>query len=592
MAFIDKLLSRLRGAWRGEEEASDPGQEPPKAEKAPPHVWAPAELRLPPEHPLSRLWEGYAQEHGAPLPAVCLSFEPLLERLGPAAEGGGDGSAVLTEEELAGELARLEELTDRTAGGRLTELDWLREKAGSPPPVMDAEAHVYVSIHATAAWLLAYPPIGGGRELDREMVDAALKRARVRSGVEEELLSALPERPDRYFTLHLVAVGRMPGRGKDGKVIDLFSRERADAPKEDEAERLDFGSLGLFQNVHKGDAICRLVSPVQGRDGESVMGKVVPGGRGQEVSLPMGRNTRISEDGSTLVAAIDGHVEFDGEGFRVEPVLEIEGNVDASTGDITCEGDVHIHGDVCNGFSVKATGNVTVDGVVESSLVEAGGDLVVRKGVQGGGQCVLRAYRNVFVTYVESSRVYARENVEAESLISCQVFCDRDVVARSGRGTVAGGEIHAGHDVRAKTVGTPFELPTFISLGGRPVEEFARADLKRTVGELERRLEKLEKGKDPARLEQVAEIRTQLAAGRAKRQRLEKELKRLDGEEAGWRRSHGRLRCDVLYAGVEISIGGAFLRVAHETRMCVTSVSKGEIGLICCVQNYNDGAAH
>lgn len=603
MALIDTLLSRLREFWHGKkaapQEPRQTAQERPKADdqkaasaRKPARVWEQAELHLPPEHPLSRLWEGYAQEQGAPLPAPRLSFAPLLERLGPEeAKGGGDGSAVLTEGELAGELSRLEDLADRTAGGRLTELGWLREAAGSAPPAMDAEAHVYVSIHAMTAWLLAYPPTGGGRELDREMVDAALKRARVCFGVEEKLLSDLPGRTDRYFTLHLAAVGRMPGRGKDGKVIDLFSRERADALKEDKTDRMDFASLELFRNIREGDAICRLIPPVQGQDGESVLGEVLPGKQGQAALLPMGDNTQVSEDGSVLVASTGGHIEFDGENFRVEPVLDIEGNVDPSTGDITYEGSVHIHGDVCSGVSVKATGSVTVDGVVESCLVEAGGDLVVRKGVQGGGQGVLSARRSVFVTYVEGGRVYAKGNVEAESLISCQVYCDRDVIVRSGRGTVAGGEIRAGHDVRAKTVGTSSELSTFISLGGRPVEEFEQADLRQTVGELERRLEKLERQpKDPAKLQQISELQLQLTENRTKQRQLENEFKRLDREEAGWRRGYGRLRCDVLNAGVEISIGGAFLRVAHETQMCVTSVSKGQIALICCVQN-NDRAA-
>ncbi len=196
---------------------------------------------------------------------------------------------------------------------------------------------------------------------------------------------------------------------------------------------------------------------------------------------------------------------------------------------------------------------------------------------------MLRAYRSVFVKYVESGRIYARENVEAESLIACRVFCDRDVIVRSGRGPVAGGEIHAGHDVSARTVGTPSELLTSVFLGGRPFEEFERADLERSVGELERELEKLERQPEsPMKLQRMSKTRVQIAAGKMKQRQLEKEIAQRDRERAaGKAPPHGRLRCDVLNPGVEISIGSAFLRVAHETQMCTTSLSKGEIRLIC-----------
>ena len=40
-----------------------------------------------------------------------------------------------------------------------------------------------------------------------------------------------------------------------------------------------------------------------------------------------------------------------------------------NTGNIDYQGDVHIHGDVRGTFTVKATGNITIDGLVEAAYI-------------------------------------------------------------------------------------------------------------------------------------------------------------------------------------------------------------------------------
>ena len=70
--------------------------------------------------------------------------------------------------------------------------------------------------------------------------------------------------------------------------------------------------------------------------------------------------------------------------------MEIDGNVDYAVGSINYVGDVHVHGDVLSGFSIQAMGDITVDGVVEACTIEAGGDLVVAKGIAGSDQAIIR----------------------------------------------------------------------------------------------------------------------------------------------------------------------------------------------------------
>ena len=130
---------------------------------------------------------------------------------------------------------------------------------------------------------------------------------------------------------------------------------------EDEHGRVDYFNLNLVQSVEKGGVICQAVPPKEGVPGRTVLNQEIPCKTGKTAALPKGRNTEASEDGTKLLAMKSGRVEFSGRGFMVKSVLEINGNVDFSSGNINFVGDVHIHGDVSSGFSIRTIGDVTIE---------------------------------------------------------------------------------------------------------------------------------------------------------------------------------------------------------------------------------------
>lgn len=77
--------------------------------------------------------------------------------------------------------------------------------------------------------------------------------------------------------------------------------------------------------------------------------------------LKYGNNIEISEDNTTLVSLVNGHVELIEGSVFVSDVLTVE-NVDNATGNIDYEGSVQINGNVCANFQVKAKGNIEVKG--------------------------------------------------------------------------------------------------------------------------------------------------------------------------------------------------------------------------------------
>ncbi len=544
------LLDRLRERSEAKRVKKAQPAQPIEVAAAPDDALA---LSLPEDHPIILLWR---RTHELPPPRFSLEAPPPL----PAPDQGSSPPLV-PEETVEQELYRLGQLAFQSAERRLAILELETEQDNAAPDV-DTEVHVFMTAQHVTAWVFAYPPSGAGRALDRGMLHDALQSAKISYGIDESLLDRLPGLPDRYFHLFLIATGDPPLHGQDGYVNDHFSRS---PPKPFEMNAngvVDFSSIELFQNAKRGDVICDIFPPTPCRDGKSVRGDIAYARGGQLATVPRGRNTELTEDGTQLIATCEGHVEFSGHRFQVKPTTDLTGDVDATSGNVSSLGDVHIHGDVRSGYSVRATGSITVDGVIESATVEAGGDLVVRKGVQGNGQAVLRAHRNVYVRYMESCSVYARQDVNAECIINCDIFSDGRVTARSGRGKIMGGKIRAAEQVSAIIVGARSEMPTTIVLGGKPFEDFERELLERELQELEREIAKLDHRRaGPEQQQQVSKLRLQVAANQMKLG----ELSKLSGTAPG---GSARLICDTVHPGVEIKIGKASRKVVCETNMC------------------------
>ena len=530
----------------------------------------PSYLRLEADHPVNKLWRLYSETSSwLPAPVLRLAASPGTPE-------------ILSPEETKKELPRLLFTVSSTANKRLlraTSPD--QEKGEQPPCNMDAEVVLFTTYDYLAAWVLIYPPIGEGMQVNREMLKASLKNSGVRFGVDETLLANLPNDPNRYFQLHLIARGESPVHGEDGYVVDLFSRSVKRQPKMNDSGKIDYTELNLIQNVNEGDIICRIVPPAPGKPGKSILNQPIPHRDGKPAVAPAGRNTKLSDDGSCLLAALTGRVEFSGRSFQVKPVLEIKGNVDYSTGNINFVGDVDIQGDICSGFNVKALGNISVSGVVESCKVEAGGDITLQKGVKGDMQAVIQSHRNIYAKYLESCTVYVRESLQSDCIINCSVYSDGSVHVDSGRGIIIGGKIRAAKTVVAKIVGSKAEGHTFIGLGGMPSAEFEQECIRQEINELTSILEVLQQQPDsPAKLKGLPIVQKKLSTNINKLQQYKEILSEMKIQQYVQTRHDERLVCDTAYAGTEISIAGASLTFQTETRYCTAVLIDGEIRLI------------
>lgn len=534
----------------------------------------PARLELPPEHPLFRLYDLRRRISGY-LPAPLLSL---------------DEEGALPPEMIQKELGRLRSSITGVCSSRLKQIrDGEKKSAPKKKPdqgqnpeqdaplALDALPHFFLSADKLYAWVLVLPPVGPGQELSRELLLRTMLDQGISFGVDERLVNRLAHDDERYFHLFLIAKGKRAFDGENGNIVDYFPRSIDRVLEVDEYGQVDYTNLNLIRNVKLGQEICRLIQPTEGDPGRTVLDQEIPAKSGRPVPLPKGRNTEISEDGLTLIASMAGHVEFTGRSFQVKPVLDIQGDVDFSTGDINFIGDINIEGDVLSGFTIRAMGNIHVGGVVEAgSSVEAGGDLVVVKGILGDGSTIVRSQRSIFSKYIENATIYVRENLQTDAIINGSVYCDGEVLVRSGRGTIMGGRVWAAQKVSATAVGSKSECRTGITLGGLPCTNFERELVRRELKELEMELEKLECQLDsPVKASLISKVHVKLNAAELRLQQLEEDL--VDSQEELKDREEGRLECSVAYAGTEITIEDETIRLRHEERQCVAKMVCGEI---------------
>ena len=218
--------------------------------------------------------------------------------------------------------------------------------------------------------------------------------------------------------------------------------------------------------------------------------------------------------------------------------------------------------------------------------MEAGRDLVVAQGIQGDSQAIIRAQRNVFAKYLENSCVYAKENIEAECIINCNVYCDGSVQIRAGRGSIIGGQTRSAREINANIVGSRVGNRTDVMLGGQPCEDYDVDTLTREIKELEQTLTQTERQPDsPAKNGRIGKLRMQILVTKSKLDQSRKERDQIaqqaqevpEGEEAPPPR---RMRCTTVHPGVVLSIDGVTYHFRDQVSPCSATLSDGEIRLI------------
>ncbi len=297
-----------------------------------------------------------------------------------------------------------------------------------------------------------------------EMILNYLETVGVEYGVNVEVIRKMVELEtvDRRVK---IATGKEPIKGEDGNVIFHFETDFDMKPKILADGTVDFHNLQLSQNVKAGEVIAERTLPTKGLPGMNVLGDPIPAEPGKAITLIADDNTEFQdEEQLVLIAKVDGNVKLKrGNRVVVNTVFNVKNDVDFSTGNLDVTGDVNVTGNVISGFKIKASGNVVINGLVEDAQIDAGGDVLVRKGFVGTGKGVINAEGNVMVKFVDNQTVKASGDIHiGVEAVHAQLSANKSIYMTKGRGIFIGGEAHAGESVEINIIGTEQHTRTLV----------------------------------------------------------------------------------------------------------------------------------
>jgi uncharacterized protein (DUF342 family) len=393
------------------------------------------------------------------------------------------GGEALFYEEISGFLIdhKIYEYDKIAIGRALTTVKGSIEAKLTSEVISPIDESVKIELDADRMYAKArfYPPTNNGLILNRDDIVNALVRAGVKYGLDEQVISDfLKER--RYCTEYILAKATPPVQGHDAVITYHFNIDLTLKPKRNEDGSVDFHQLDMISHCNKDDLLATLTPMDPGKPGIDVCGNIIRPAKVNNRVLRHGNKIHLSEDGLNMYSEVDGHVNLtDGRVF-VSDTYEVHADVDASTGDIVYEGNVVIQGNVITGYSVKAKGDIEVNGVVEGAYIEAGGQIVLKRGMQGMNKGILKAGSNIITKFIENAEVIAGGYVSTESILHSKVSAKGDIIVGGRRGFVTGGEIRSGTMISVKTAGSHMGTVTLLEVGTDPriLEEFRELEKK------------------------------------------------------------------------------------------------------------------
>lgn len=320
---------------------------------------------------------------------------------------------------------------------------------------------------------LSCSPARGGTPVTAERI---LEEAKLKGITVELDLAAVANALDAGGDNVLIASGRAAVDGENGRFENLIPSAKARSPHLDEHGLADFRDLGEIPAVKAGDALMRRIPPTDGEPGTTLLGQIIPPKPGKNVAFAkrLDGSEFDPADQNLLIAAIGGSPVLLENGVAVEPIYTVE-DVDLRTGNIDFPGTVNVTGDVQSGMTVKASGDIHVNGTVEGVTLIAGGDIVVKGGIVGLTERGKTVHASISCTGSCSAHFVQNAHISAGNGIFIRDFAMQSELTAahqiivgdkgSSKSHIIGGVTRAVMLVKAQIIGSPARAKTVVVAG-------------------------------------------------------------------------------------------------------------------------------
>jgi hypothetical protein len=312
-----------------------------------------------------------------------------------------------------------------------------------------------------------YPASETGNKMSFDEFFKDMHFRNIKSGIQMQTLQEHFQSDGIYCTDIIAAKGKEPRHGTDARIEYFFNTDIHAQPEMKEDGSVDYFNLNVINFCKKDEMLARIVPADEGEYGMNIMGSRIKPREVKKVSFKYGKNVQLSDDRLSISSMVDGHVMLIENNVFVSDVYTVE-NVDTSTGNIDFVGSVQVNGNVAANFKIKAGGDVVVNGVVEGAHIEAGGNIIIARGMNGMSKGTLQAGGNVVAKFIENATVDADGYVMTESILHSKVTAGTEITVSGKRGFITGGHVQAADKIEVKTLGAVMGAATVVEVGVNP----------------------------------------------------------------------------------------------------------------------------
>ncbi|MCR5421682.1 MAG: FapA family protein [Lachnospiraceae bacterium] len=327
-----------------------------------------------------------------------------------------------------------------------------------------AIAYNNFELKVTPDQMTAYFQLTGRRTgITRSVIRNALEERGIVKGVDENVINMiLTDKAGNQP--QVIAQGRKSEPGPDGYYDYFFNTNVNRQPKILEDGSLDYKDIDWFEQVTRGQKIALYHPAEVGPVGYNVFGDEFPKIKGKELNRLTGKGFYVDQDGVTYYSNLDGIVELDGNKLQVSNLLVLD-DVTAYMGDTRFEGNIHVTGNVGNGCTIIAKEDIIVDGFVEGARLEAGGNIILRKGVNAQDKGLIKAGGNIEGSFFENASVKAAGDIKVSYTLKSTVECGGKLEVSGRHGSLLGGVTYARKGIVVNEVGNEKGVKTYLRVG-------------------------------------------------------------------------------------------------------------------------------
>lgn len=311
----------------------------------------------------------------------------------------------------------------------------------------------------------SYVPHEQGSMISRDEFAGYLKQYNVKEGVDQEALDdfVIKAAAGQQLIDVLIASGTAPVFGADEHIELLVHPTTAVRTGDDEVTTVDMHIVQTFINVALGDAIGRIIPAEPGVPGRNVMGLTIPTQAGKPLAVVIGKNIRVEENGTLLVAEAMGRLCQNGGEISVEEEYQVKGDVNFRIGSIDFKGVVEVRGDVLDNFNINASKGITVSGNIGVCEIISDGDITFC-GMDGQGRGKIVCGGSIRAHFIHEVDIECAGDVIVDVEIhGCSIKTLGRIVV--DKGAISGGSYIAKGGIEAKKLGSMASVHTTLHAG-------------------------------------------------------------------------------------------------------------------------------